>query len=260
MTEDVVRPPRPAQVNVAFWLQLAAVTLLLGVVGATIAQAVHYNAEVSRVAALVGGVDPGEVRDERASNIMLALFVGVPTVVLCLWLAVTAWPVRRGSNIARIFVFVAGGGQVLLAVAQVCGGFLLAPLAFTAMDSGDDVIVDDGVSWEGDSEFIDTLYSRTETVSGIYFVGVLLAALSVLAITLTVVLLLALPPAHRYFSPKPPQAWPPHPALGPMPYYICPDPSAHLPAAATITAEPSTLAPLSAPTPAPAPAPDQPQD
>ncbi|WP_327003254.1 hypothetical protein OHA72_50640 [Dactylosporangium sp. NBC_01737] len=260
MTVDVVRPPRPAQVTVAFWLQLAAVALLVAILGVAVAHAVYYDGEISRVAALVGGVDPGEVRDERASNIMATLFIGVPALVLAVWFGVTARPVLRGSNLARIFVFVAGGGQLLLATGQTCGGFLLAPLAFSAMDAGADDVMDDGVSWEN-SEFTDTLYSSTEVFSGVLFLGALLVAVLVLAITVAVVLLLALPPAHHYFTPrapKPPAVWPPHPALGPMPYYICPDPSAHLPAAppATVTAGP----PAAAQPAAPAQAPDQPQE
>jgi hypothetical protein len=249
MTVDVVRPPRPTQVNVAFWLQLAAVALLLGVAGLAATYAVHYNSEITRVAALVGNADPGQVSDERANSIAATLFVGVPALLLAVWLGVTARPVRRGSNVARIFVFVAGGGQLLLAVGQTCGGFLLAPLAFMAMDSGD-VVVDDGASWEN-SDFLDTLYTSTDLFSGIFFLTGLLIALVVLAISVTVVLLLALPPANRYFVPKPPPAWAPHPALGPMPYYICPDPSAHLPA-------PVASPPVE--TPAPPSVPDQPEE
>ncbi|MDG6103257.1 hypothetical protein Daura_17265 [Dactylosporangium aurantiacum] len=231
MTVDVARPPRPAQVTVAFWLQLAAVVLLLGLTGLAIAHAVHYDREISRVAALVGSADPDEVRDERTGNVVATLFVGVPALVLAAWLSATARPVLRGSNVARVFVFVAGGGQLLLTLCQFCGGFLLLPLAFAVPDGGDDVVVDDGVSWEEHSDFLDTLYADPDLFSEIFFGGALLVALTVLVLTLAVVLLVALPPAHRYFVPKAPQPWPPHPALGPMPYYICPDPSAHLPAA-----------------------------
>lgn len=243
MTVDVVRPPRPAQVTVACWLQVAAVALLLGLVGLAIAHAVHYDAEISRVAATVGNADPDEVRDERAGNVIATLVVGVPALLLAVWLGVTARPVLRGSNIARIFVFVAGGGQLLLALGQVCGGLLLLPLAFTAMDGGDDVVVDDGVSWEQESDFVATLYARPDVFSEVFLVSAVLVALAVLAITLAVVLLLAVPPAHRYFVPKAPRVWPPHPAIGPMPYYICPDPSAHLPAPPAHPAPPAAAAP-----------------
>ncbi|MEV0128641.1 hypothetical protein AB0H83_09250 [Dactylosporangium sp. NPDC050688] len=258
MTVDVNRPPRPAQVTVACWLQVAAVALLLGLAGLAVAHAVHYDAEISRVAAMVGNADPDEVRDERAGNVAATLFVGVPALLLAVWLGVTARPVLRGSNIARIFVFVAGGGQLLLALCQLCGGFLLLPLAFAVMDTGDDVVVDDGVSWEQESDFLDALYTDPDVFSEVFFGSTVLTALAVLVITLAVVLLLALPPAHRYFVPKPPQApqawqawpaWPPHPAIGPMPYYICPDPSAHFPAVPAppppppATAEPPTATP-----------------
>lgn len=217
----------------ACWLQVAAVALLLGLAGLAVAHAVHYDAEISRVAAMVGNADPDEVRDERAGNVAATLFVGVPALLLAVWLGVTARPVLRGSNIARIFIFVAGGGQLLLALCQLCGGLLLLPLAFAAMDAGDDVVVDDGVSWEQESDFIDALYTDPDVFSEVFFGGTVLTALAVLVLTLAVVLLLALPPAHRYFVPKAPQARParpPHPVIGPMPYYICPDPSAHFPA------------------------------
>jgi hypothetical protein len=277
MTVDVERPPRPTQVTVACWLQLAAVVLLVGMVGLAVAQAVYYNGEISRVAALVGDADPDEVSGERVANVMSTLFVGLPALVLALWLGLTARPLLRGSNVARILVFVAGGGQLLLVIVQTCGGFLLAPLLFSSVDDGD-VMVDDGVSWE-ESEFIGTLYSSTEMFSGILFAGAVLVALTVLVGTIAVVLLLALPPANRYFVPKAPQTWqtwPPHPAIGPMPYYICPDPSAHLPAEppsvppapaqpvtpaeppATVTAEPAAAGATEPP--APAPAQDQPKE
>ncbi|MFC4039468.1 hypothetical protein ACFO1B_13640 [Dactylosporangium siamense] len=227
MTVDAARPPRPAQVTVAFWLQLAGAALLLGFVGVAIAHAVHFDGAIDRAAALVPDADPGEVSDERTSNVVGTLFVGVPALLLAGWLAVTARPVLRGSNIARIFVFVAGGGQLLLAATQACGGFLLLPLAF-AFSGDEDVIVDDGVSWE-ESGFQDALYNSSGLFTEVFFLSGFAVALLVLTLSGAVVLLLALPPASRYFVPRAAApAWPAFPG-GPMPYVICPDPSAHFP-------------------------------
>ncbi|MFB6392364.1 hypothetical protein [Polymorphospora lycopeni] len=69
MTADEVRPARPTQVAAAFWLLLATAVLLLGIVGMTVAHAVWFDGEISRVAALVPDADPDEVSGERFGNV-----------------------------------------------------------------------------------------------------------------------------------------------------------------------------------------------
>ncbi|MEV0561759.1 hypothetical protein [Dactylosporangium sp. NPDC050588] len=252
MTVDVQRPARPAQVTVAFWLQLAAAAVLLTVVGLVVAYAVHYDAEISRAAGMVPGVDPREVDTERTGNLFSALFVGVPTLVLALWLGITALPVLRGSNVARIFVFVAAAGQLLLITLQMCGGLLMLPLLATA-DWDSDVVVDDGASWDSpeSSQFQSTLWDRVEDFSDLAFLGGALGLFLVVTLSVAVVLLLALPPAHRYFVPRAaapvPPAWPAYPG----PYFICPDPSAHVAPAAQL----AYAAPVAHAAPAGSPAP-----
>jgi hypothetical protein len=253
MTVDAIRPARPTQVRVAFWLQIGAAVLLLGIVGLAIAQAVHYDHEISRVAALVPDADPAEVSGERSSNVFGTLVIGVPALLLAAWLAATAVPALRGSNVARILVFVAGGGVLLLGVMQICGGALFLQFLF-AFDNGD--VTSDNGGGNGDvvvasdpfadSKFIDTLYSDTDTFTGVFFLTAAFSAFAVLLIIGAVVLLLALPPAHRYFVPRaapPASAWPVHPGVGPVPvpYMVCPDPSAHFPpvAAAPATSDPA---------------------
>ncbi|MFF5228096.1 hypothetical protein [Dactylosporangium sp. NPDC000521] len=230
MTVEVERPARPAQVTVAFWLQLAGVAVLLTLVGMVVAYAVHFDGEISRAAAAVPGVDPREVSDERTGNVVSTLFVGVPALVLALWLGITALPVLRGSNIARIFVFVAAGGQLMLLLLQMCGGFLLLPLLATADWADEPVTVDDGATWDSSepSRFQDVLYSGDDDFSDLTFLGGALGVFAVLMLSVAIVLMLALPPAHRYFVPRAaapvPPAWPAYPG----PYFICPDPAAHV--------------------------------
>ncbi|MBM0231484.1 hypothetical protein JNW91_06175 [Micromonospora sp. STR1_7] len=47
------RPPRPATVTIAFWLQLAVVLVLLGLAALTVAQAVHFDGQIDRAVRLV---------------------------------------------------------------------------------------------------------------------------------------------------------------------------------------------------------------
>lgn len=242
---------RPTPVTVAFWLQLTAAFLLLALVGAAVAYAVYFDGEISRAAELVPDADPVEVEDERAANVIATLVVAVPMLVLGIWLAVTAVPVRRGSKAGRILVFVAAGGALLLCALQTCGVLLFAPVAFLA-DGEDPSSADD--DWLGeDSEFLKALYRGSDSLFDLLPLGVGLGVFLAVVLVGTVVLLLALPPANRYFvpgsvPPSPEQRWPgtnagyplmpghpvylvgPPPAQGP--YLICPDPAAHQPAAA----------------------------
>ena len=258
MTNHAERPARPTQVTVAFWLQLAAVALLLGLVGVAVAYAVYFDGEISRAARLVPDADPVEVRDERGGNIFMTLMIGVPALLLAIWLAATAVPVRRGSNAGRILVFVAAGGQLLFCASQSCGGFLFLPLFVTLAGdevSGTDEAPFDEVPWE-ESEFYKTLYSESDPFLDILFPIAGFGTFLLLTLATAVVLLLVLPPANRYFVPRAvptPLAWAPstpgqpaghpaHPAGYPMPvsypvpvggpvpvsYPVCPDPAAHV--------------------------------
>ncbi|MET8229376.1 hypothetical protein ABZS77_01680 [Micromonospora sp. NPDC005298] len=270
------RPPRPATVTIAFWLQLAVVLTLLGLAALTAVEAVHFDGQIDRAVRLVPDADPAEVAGERQGNVAMALIFGVPAVLLAVWLAVTAAPVRRGGNVARILVFVAGGTQLLVCFAQCCSGGFLVPLLTTAETQGEPPAEWDG-EWET-STFYDTLYAGTDPWDDLFFPAAGLGVLTVLTLTAAVVLLLALPPANRWFVPAtaPPDgpsaktAWPvpvPSYAYGypavplvapgpgvplllpgqPVPpgYLICPDPAAHLTPGST--AGPSTVAPDDAP-------------
>ncbi|WP_410819740.1 hypothetical protein [Micromonospora sp. 050-3] len=249
------RPPRPATVTIAFWLQLAVVLVLLGLAALTVAEAVHFDGQIDRAARLVPDADPDEVAGERQGNVAMTLILGVPAVLLAIWLAATAVPVRRGANLARILVFVASGAQLLVCFAQCCSGGFLVPL-LTMPEMGDEPPPDWDEEWET-STFFDTLYSGTDPWDDLFFPAAGLGVLTVLALSAAVVLLLALPPANRWFVPRtanealPGPAWvmpvptyaptgygyptapfvpgflPPSQPLPPG-YLICPDPAAHL--------------------------------
>ncbi|MFI7574595.1 hypothetical protein [Micromonospora sp. NPDC049497] len=257
-----VRPPRPRTVTIAFWLQLTVVAVLLGLVALLVAQAVDWNAQIDQAARAVPDADPDEVRGERVGNVVMSVLFGLPALLLAAWMAATALPVRRGGNIARIMVFVAGGAELLICLAQGCSGMAVAPLIFatgfaeepypevggTPADPGDDF-------WQ-ESRFIETLYDSPSPFDQVLFPLAGFGILTVLMLTAAVVLLLALPPAHRWFvpvttapnpavafAPVPPPGYGYHPpaippGYAPVPpgyvsaapaFLICPDPAAHRP-------------------------------
>lgn len=250
-----VRPARPTIVAVAFWLQLAAVAVLLVLIALVVVEAVRYDGQIDRAVQLVPDADPMEVSDERSGNVFGALFMGVPALLLAAWLAATALPLARGSNTARILVFVGAGAQLLLCLGQGCMGSLLIPLALGAgfSEPGFDPsegMPPDGGDWE-QSKFLDTLHAHGDSGDVIFGIGGI-GVLVVLALTAVVVVLLLLPEAGRWFRPVPtvpagpyPVAigygYPPvgaplpygygYPSAAPVPppaYLLCPDPALHL--------------------------------
>ncbi|MEU8152671.1 hypothetical protein AB0B94_03275 [Micromonospora sp. NPDC048986] len=96
--------------------------VLLGLAALTVAEAVHFDGQIDRAVRLVPDADPDEVAGERQGNVAMTLILGVPAVLLAVWLAATAVPLRRGVNVARILVFVASGGQLLICFAQCRSG------------------------------------------------------------------------------------------------------------------------------------------
>ncbi|MEU8419871.1 hypothetical protein AB0C15_03225 [Micromonospora sp. NPDC048835] len=274
----VPRPPRPVTVTIAFWLQLAVVLVLLGLAALAVVEAVHFDGQIDRAVRLVPDADPEEVSGERQGNVAMTLILGVPAVLLAVWLAVTAVPVRRGANVARILVFVASGAQLLVCFAQCCSGGLLVPL-LTMPEISDEPPPDWDEEWET-STFFDTLYSGTDAWDGLLVPAAGLGVLTVLALSAAVALLLALPPANRWFVPRAANEAPPGPAwVMPVPayaptgygyptaplvpgflppnqplppgYLICPDPAAHLspgaPGTSPVPTRPPTASPEEAP-------------
>lgn len=236
------RPPRPGSVLVAFWLQLAGVLVLLVMAGLVVAYAVYFDGQISRAVELVPEADPDEVSAERTGNVVTSAVMGGLILVVAVWLAATAVPVLRGSNVARILVFIGAGAHLLLCAAPCLSGAALAPifLAGAPEEPPDDLYAGEE-PWQ-ESRFLETLYSDTLPFEDGFFLGMSVGSLVELMLAVAVVVLLAVPPASRYFVPRPPApvwpggyalpAWPPspppavpHPAL---PYVICPDPSAHV--------------------------------
>jgi hypothetical protein len=262
-----VRPPRPVTVTIAFWLQLATVLVLLGLVALVVTQAVQWDGQIDRAVRAVPDADPDEVRGERWSNVTMAVVLGLPTLLLALWLAATARPVRRGGNVARILVFVAGGVQLVVCCGQSFVGAFVFPLLFAfGFDDGpyvegeypDEGAVDPEADVWAESRFVEELYSRSDPFDAVLFPLAGLGVLTVLVLTVAVVLLLALPPAHRWFVPRaapaapPPAAYPVVPVgyvpptvpggyhVVPPGYLICPDPAAHQAPPAPGSAGPGT--------------------
>ncbi|WP_433346129.1 hypothetical protein [Micromonospora sp. CA-111912] len=273
-----VRPPRPTSVAVACWLQAATVLILLGLLALVAYKAVRFDDEISQAARLVPDADPAEVRGERNGNVFGSLLLGIPVLLLAGWLAGTALPLLRGRNVARILVFVSGGGQLLLCLGQACSGALMLPLILAlgfseGMDPEGEPFPEEDL-WQ-ESRFLETLYGRQESHDAVIYPIAGISVLTVLLLTAAVVLLLSLPPANRYFRPRaqPPAGpvpyggWPtaPVPPVGawvpagyPVPpgYLICPDPALHLahpptsPGPAGPASVPPGLAPASAVSPA----------
>ncbi|NJP30729.1 hypothetical protein [Micromonospora thermarum] len=221
-TDAPVRLPRPRTVDVAFWLQLTAVLVLLGLLGLVIAQTIQWDGRIDDAARAVPSADPDEVRAERWSNVTGALFIGVPVLLLAVWYAATALPVRRGGNTARILVFVAAGAQLLVCLGQGCFGALFVPMMFVAGVAGEGPPYPDeeGMSEDfwGDSAFLDALYGTTDPFEAVLFPLAMLGVLAVFLLTAAVVLLLALPPAHRWFVPATPARPAPPPVIPPYGY------------------------------------------
>jgi hypothetical protein len=153
-------------------------------------------------------------------------------------LAVTAPFVRRGHNTARIVVFVVAGLAAICGIGPSCAGTAFIPFAFLAGPPLTEPPPDVGPegAWEG-SRFFTELYRNAAPTDDAFFGGGLLGLATVFALTVAVVVLLAVPPANRYFVPRHASTQliphPPQPAGYAMPvvppgYMICPDPALHL--------------------------------
>lgn len=197
------RPARPAIVTVAFWLQVASVVVLLALVGLVVVAAVHHDGQIDRVIERVGYVDPEEASFERRFNLFMALLSGGPALLLAVWLAATAFPLRRGSNTARILFFVAAAQQFLLC--PILGGLgALLVKAELAEDPGaapPGQLLSDVANGE-QSEFFMMIDVQSPTLH-LVFGMVSLGLLVVPAISAVVVLLLTRPAAARWFSRRP---------------------------------------------------------
>jgi hypothetical protein len=246
-------------------LQVAAVVVLLALIGLVVWQAIDWNGQIDRAARLVPDADPDEVASERFGNIFTSSVVGLAALFLAGWLGGTALGLRRGSNTARILVFVAGGFQLLLFFGQCCFGALMIPFFFALGEPEEWDPELDGPYPPEESRFLQALYPDNGSVlrEDIIFGAGAAGGALVVGLTLAAVVLLALPVAQRWFVPSTAEVvgrtvGPPAPATFMLPpgYMICPDPRAHgapphAPTAAT-PAEAPAATPATTPADAPA--------
>lgn len=197
------KPPRPAVVTIAFYLQLVTAALPLVVVAMLIGRALHYDSLIDEAAQLTHP-DPADVSSERVGNVFGTVVPGVLCLLFAAGLAGLAVPVRRGGNVTRILTLVLSG-LPLLFVLGPGGGLMGLPLAFMT-DPGslpDDPTLDAPV----DTSASDQFWTALDKADGAPDVWVIIAAVAgvLLAVALTVlVVLLLVPPAHRFFVPPRP--------------------------------------------------------
>lgn len=208
--------PRPATVTVAFVLQLALAAALLGFAVLTVVDAVVYDGLIDEAAKLTRA-DPDEVAAERAFGVQWAAMTGVPAVALLVLFAATAFPVRSGSNVARILACLGAGVPLLCGV--VCGGLGAMAASLMLASGGPEQAAEDGF-WPEDSAFYDRLYELEGTGSASWL-GVILPALlaAVVMMSIAVAVLLLVPPSNRYYRrlEPPPPATPGYPFAYPVP-------------------------------------------
>ncbi|GAA1893839.1 hypothetical protein [Asanoa iriomotensis] len=200
------RPPRPTTVTVAFWLQLAAALLLFLMVGLTVAYAVYFDQLIDRAVELVPDVDPADVSSERTSNMVMAAVVGSVFLVGSLAFAATAWPLRRGSNAARIVTFIVSGLHFVACLLPCVGSMVIFPFFLTGPDIG---YVDPEAMPYEEARFFEVLYEQTTSTEEAFFAGLSLGGLLEMILVIAIVILIVVPPAHRFFAPRTPSPnWP----------------------------------------------------
>ncbi|GAA4955422.1 hypothetical protein [Actinoplanes utahensis] len=228
MGQDVVSVhPPPPTVRVAIALQFALVATLTSMAAVAVAEAVHYDSLIDQAARVVGA-SPADVAVERSGNVSAALFTTVAALLLATWLGVTAWRMRRRSNIARILALVGLGAPLALGVlACLAGGLIGVVLAGALLSSPAGVEPEeaDSTAWGGEALFeeIDRL-SGTGWSLAFDAAGSITLLLGLLLTVATGVLLLVRGSSH-YFRPEPPIAVHTHPGYAPGPFVPYPYPA-----------------------------------
>lgn len=214
-------PPRPTAVTVAAGLQLAMAGLLLFLVVLHIAEAIHYDTLIDEALRLAGPAAAEEARSERSANLVGALVLGIPVLLLAVWFGVTAIGVRRGSNVARILTLIGLSAPLGLGALLCClGGAGVLMLVMLAPGPGDEFSDDEfsGEEFGTDSAFFTELLRLDEGAwSTAYFALGQTVAVTVFMTGIAVGVLLLT--ANAYFRPRPPAPWPPYPMYPPPPYW-----------------------------------------
>ena len=209
----------PSTVKAAIALQFALVATLTLLAAVAVAEAVHYDSLIDQAARAVGA-EPADVALERSGNVSGALFTTVAVSLLAAWLGVTAWWMRRRSNVARILALVGLGAPLALGVlACLAGGLIGVVLAGALLQSpgGFEPEEADSAAWDGEALFdeIDRLSGSGWSIA-FEAVGSVASLLGLLLAVATGVLLLVRTSSH-YFRPGTPVAVHPHAGYGPGP-------------------------------------------
>jgi hypothetical protein len=183
-----------------------AAGILLVLILLAVVYAIQFDALID-AAARATDADPDEVSSERQSNLASVFAVGVPCLIMAVWLAATLVPILRGSNTGRILAFVGVSTPVVCGLCCGVGGLAAAGfLIFSLADSGfDEDWPEEDPEFDGsdgypDSGFYDRLYgdgtpvwSEIVGMAGVLIIGALLIA---------AVALLLVPASNRYFRPR----------------------------------------------------------
>ena len=247
--------------TVAFALQLALVGTLLLVVAATIGDAIHYDGLIDEAARTAGAAGE-EVASERAGNVGGALMTAVPAVLVAVWLASTAFWLRRGSNVARILTLVALATPLGLGLVACVLGGMFGLLAFGFFALAPEGVPPDGAAGPGEEPPFYGELARLDSYGWSVAFGVVrVTGLGVaLLLGIAVGVLLLTRASNRYFGwqePAPavryPQYYPPPAA----PWVYAPQPSWHgVPAPPMPTPPPGRQPPDPLPSAEPEPPPE----
>jgi hypothetical protein len=240
----------PSTVKAALVLQTALVVTLLLLVAVAVGEAVHFDSLIDRAARTVGA-DAAEVALERSGNVSGVLFTGIPALLLAAWLGVTAWWMRRRSNVARILALVGLGAPLILGVlACLAGGLLGVLLAGVLLQSSGEIEPSDveEADWGGEALFdeLDRLSSSGWSIAFDAIGGSGLLLVLLLAVATGTLLLVET--SRHYFQPRPKAAVHPHLGYSPGivgPYPAPATPAPDLPAASSPTYDPENPEPPS---------------
>lgn len=215
-------PPRPATVRTAFALLVALVVCLLLMIGTEIAHAIRYDGLIDQALRATPG--SGDLAaGEHAGNLSGVLVPAVATLVLAVWLGVTAVGLRRGSNVARILTLVGLGAPLVLGLLFCVVGGLFGFLMLGLVAPSDPGVADGPLAGGDESAFYNEL-GRLDSGGwsiALTVVGSTSAVVAVL-LAIAVAVLLLTGGSNGYFRPRPTPG-PANPAwVYPQPYVYPP--------------------------------------
>jgi hypothetical protein len=206
--DDMSRGPRPAIVTTAVWLQLVAVVTALAAIAVTWLGYVAYDSLISRAAQIVPGAEPGIVAGERGGNLFGAIVGTVLFGAVALGFGLTARPMWKGSNIARLLNLIGSGllagGALLFCVCGGIGGVMMIPLLGAGISTSDPYLPPDEAfpadPWTPEP-FYNALWDLEADSMMWHSIAVGLSVPLLLLIAMAAFVLLIVPPSARWFSP-----------------------------------------------------------